>query len=104
MRTVRPRSSLLACCILLGSVLPPVIHAQYQPFEGQKITVIRFQPERQPLDASDLHDILPLRSGEPLKMETVRASIDRLFRTGRYADIAVDAQRSEEHTSELQSR
>jgi outer membrane protein insertion porin family len=92
MRTVRPRSSLLACCILLGSVLPQVLHAQYQPFEGERISVIRFQPERQPLDASDLHDILPLKSGEPLKMETVRASIDRLFRTGRYADIAVDAQ------------
>ncbi len=92
MRTVRPRFSLLACCILLGSVLPQALRAQYQPFEGLKITVIRFQPERQPLEAADLHDILPIKSGELLKTETVRAAIERLFLTGRYADIAVDAQ------------
>ena len=90
MRTVRPRFSLLACGILLTAA-PQILFAQYQQFEGQRIAVIRFDPEQQPLDADALHQILPLKAGEPLKMETVRATIDRLFATGRYADISVDA-------------
>ena len=53
---------------------------------------IQFDPEAQPLDPGELHDILPLKIGQPLRMETVRDSIDRLFRTGRYADIQVAAQ------------
>ncbi|HEX3878331.1 MAG TPA: POTRA domain-containing protein [Bryobacteraceae bacterium] len=92
MSTVRPRSSLLACGILLVLALPRISHAQFQQFEGQKIAVIRFDPEQQPLDSSELHQILPLKAGEPLRADTVRESIARLFATGRYADIAVDAE------------
>ena len=89
MKTVRPRS--LACGILLLA-LPQILFSQYQQYEGQKVTVIRFEPREQPLDADELHRILPLKTGEPLRMETVRASIERLFASGRYADISVDAQ------------
>ena len=41
---------------------------------------------------SELHDILPLQKDRPLRMADVRASIERLFATGRYADIQVDAE------------
>lgn len=93
MRTVRQRFPLLACGILLLAVLPQILLAEQSPqFEGQKIAIIRFQPAEQPLDSAELHRILPLKTGDPLKMETVRASIDRLFATGRYTDISVDAQ------------
>jgi outer membrane protein insertion porin family len=92
MRTVRPRFSLLACGILLTAALPQILIAQYQQFEGRRIAVIRFDPAQQPLDAGELHRILPLKPGEPLKLETVRAAIGVLFATGRYADISVDAQ------------
>src|SRR5580700_2384436 len=92
MRTVRPRFSHLVSCILLLAALPTPLLAQYQKYEGLKVATIQFSPEDQPLDAADLHAILPLKLGDPLKIATVRASIDRLFATGRYADIQADAQ------------
>ena len=92
MKSVRLRFSLVACGILLLAALPRMLFGQYQQFEGQSVTVIRFEPKEQPLDADELHNILPLKSGEPLRMETVRASIERLFATGRYGDVSVDAQ------------
>ncbi|MGP8243994.1 MAG: POTRA domain-containing protein [Bryobacteraceae bacterium] len=66
--------------------------AQIAAFEGKRIAAIQFVPEEQPLEASDIHRILPLKSGEPLTAESVDASIDRLFATGCYADIQVDAE------------
>ena len=39
-----------------------------------------------------MHEILPLKIGQPLRSDTVRDTIDRLFRTGRYIDIQVDAE------------
>src|SRR5579863_757022 len=91
MRTVRPRISLLACGILLTAAMPQILIAQYQQFEGRNIAVIRFDPVQQPLDADELHRLLPLKTGAPLKMAEVRAAIASLFATGRYIDIAVDA-------------
>src|SRR5580658_8386681 len=93
MRSVRPRFLQLACCIfLLTLVSPCALHAQYQKYEGLKVTGIQFNPEAQPLEPEELHKILPLKAGDPLKIATIRASIDRLFATGRYADIQADAQ------------
>ncbi len=56
------------------------------------VRTIQFDPPDQPLEASELHDILPLKMNEPLRIAVVRASIQRLFATGRYADIQVEAQ------------
>jgi outer membrane protein insertion porin family len=89
MRTVRPRLSHLACCIPFLTALP--LFAQYQKYEGLKVATIQFSPEDQPLDASSLHAILPLKIGDTLQIASIRASIDRLFATGRYADIQADA-------------
>lgn len=92
MRTVRPRTLLLACGILLFFLLPQAIFAQYRQFEGQKVTLVRFDPVDQPLDPDEIHRILPLKTGDPLDPDIVHASIERLFATGRYSDISVDAQ------------
>ena len=35
--------------------------------------------------------MLPLRIGQPLRASDLRDSIQRLYQTGEYADIAVDA-------------
>src|SRR5580704_698676 len=91
MKTVRPRFSHLVCCILFLATFPSPLLAQYQKYEGIKVATIQFSPEDQPLDAADLHAILPLKIGDPLKIAAVRASIDRLFATGRYADVQADA-------------
>ncbi|MDQ6676883.1 MAG: BamA/TamA family outer membrane protein [Acidobacteriota bacterium] len=62
-----------------------------QQFEGKPIFVISFDPPVQPLDPAELYAILPLKKNKPLHIADVRASIERLYATGRYQDIEVDA-------------
>jgi outer membrane protein assembly complex protein YaeT len=80
----------LAVCLALAR--PATLLAQYQKYEGKEVLTIQFDPVEQPLDPSELYEILPLKIHQPLSMAAVRASIERLFATGRYADIQVDAQ------------
>jgi outer membrane protein assembly complex protein YaeT len=84
------------CAISLLAVSPAELSGQSveqaQKYEGKAILTIQFDPKEQPLNAAELHDILPLKQDEPLRMADVRASIERLFATGRYADIQVDAE------------
>jgi outer membrane protein insertion porin family len=60
-------------------------------YEGQPISSVKFDPERQPLTADQLLAMLPLRVGQPLRSSDLRDSIQRLYQTGEYTDIAVDA-------------
>jgi len=93
MRLVRPTVVYLPCALLLLTLASPrCLLAQYQKYEGKTVLNIQFEPREQPLDPSALHDLLPLRVEQPLKMAEVRASIESLFATGRYADIQVDAE------------
>jgi outer membrane protein assembly complex protein YaeT len=68
---------------------PPLDGAQ---FEGKKLTAILFTPADQPVDASELKAILPLKVPEPLRMTDVRTAIERLYATGRYEYIEVRAE------------
>src|SRR5690242_5461111 len=77
---------------LYAVIQPQVLPAQYQKYEGMTITNIQFDPHQQPLAAAELHDLLPIAIGSPLRIATIRESIEKLFATGRYADIQVDAQ------------
>ncbi len=61
-------------------------------FSGLSVVEISFAPPTQPFTASALDKILQLRVGDALAPAALRASIERLFDTGRYADIQVDAQ------------
>ena len=94
MRMVRPTLAHFVCAILLLAVQPDTLLAQAQKYEGKQVLTIQFDPRQQPLDPSELHDILPLQTNQPLRMADVRASIERLFATGRYADIQVDVKPS----------
>jgi outer membrane protein assembly complex protein YaeT len=90
---VRPTLAHFACAILLLAVVPPpALLAQAEKYQGKQVLTIQFEPKEQPLDPSELHDILPLKLDQPLRMADVNASIERLFATGRYADIQVDAE------------
>lgn len=60
-------------------------------FEGTPVADIRFDPRTQPLDAIELQGLLTVKQGDPLDMGDVRESIVRLFETGRYANIEVEA-------------
>jgi outer membrane protein insertion porin family len=60
-------------------------------YEGKPVASVKFDPERQPLTSDQLLAMLPLRVGQPLRGSDLRDSIQRLYQTGEYADIAVDA-------------
>ena len=82
----------LPLVLLAWAAAPPALEGQTQKFEGLNVVNIQFDPMDQPLEASELFAILPLKRGQPLRGADVRASIQRLFATGRYADIQVDAE------------
>jgi len=92
MMLVRLGFTHLLCALILLVAGPVTLRAQYQNSEGKRVVAIHFDPAEQPLEPKDLLAILPLKIDQPLKMSVVRDSIDRLFATGRYADIQVDAQ------------
>jgi len=81
---------LLASCLL--SLPITLLQAQPMKYEGLLVRTIHFIPVQQPVDASELHDILPVRISQPLHLADVRAAIAKLFATGCYLDIQVEAQ------------
>ena len=91
MKSGRPRAMhpMLPALVLLASCA----HAQVGALEGRTIADIQFSPQ-QPLDAADLATAMPLKKGEPLHAADVAASIDGLFATGRFTDIAVEGELS----------
>ena len=93
MRIVRPLSAygFLSLLAIAGAGSSDLL-AQSQKYEGMMVRNIQFVPEAQPLGASELHELLPLKMNQPLHTGDVRASIEKLFATGTYADIQVDAQ------------
>ena len=74
--------------------IAPLIWSQTQPYEGQRIVEIQFSPPEQPLGPQDLVQAVMLKQNSPLHMAEVRQSIEKLFATGRYEDIAVEAEPS----------
>ncbi len=60
-------------------------------YEGEPIASVKFDPERQPLTSDQLLAMLPLHVGQSLRSSDLRDSIQRLYQTGEYTDIAVDA-------------
>jgi len=57
---------------------------------------IRFVPEQQPFAPERMLEWLPFKVGEPVSASQVRAAIERLYATGRYADIQIEAWPSED--------
>jgi outer membrane protein assembly complex protein YaeT len=89
------RSLLAYCsCALFCLVLaqPARLVAQASAYEGKTVVNIVFDPREQPLEPAEIAEMLPLKRDQPFHMSTVRASIERLFATGRYADIRVDVE------------
>jgi outer membrane protein assembly complex protein YaeT len=60
-------------------------------FDGKAITDISFDPGSQPYSLEHLHEIMPLKKGAIFHQRDLAATIQALFATGRFADIAVDA-------------
>jgi outer membrane protein assembly complex protein YaeT len=61
-------------------------------YEGKPIADIRFDPVQQPLLRADRTRILPFQPGEPLRAADVQTAIKKLYATGVYANIEVEAE------------
>src|SRR5579884_1502223 len=88
-RRFRIRVVALTVCGMMCCV--DALRSAPSDYEGKNVGDITFDPATQPLTAPQLMAMLPLKAGQPLRSEDVRASIQRLYATGEYADIAVDA-------------
>ena len=66
--------------------------AQTPQFEGKRVVSIEFEPAPQPLAPQDLARVQPIKVGSPLRMSDVSAAIDKLYATGHFSDIQVDAE------------
>jgi len=69
---------------------PPAAAAP-EEYEGKTIASIQFDPAKQPLATEQLIAMLPFHTGEPMRSARVQDAIQRLYATGEYTDIAVDA-------------
>ncbi len=67
---------------------------QAQDFTGKTVTAIQYEPAAQPIDPRDLARMQLVQVGEPLNPRQVAATLDRLFSTGLYDDLQVDAEPS----------
>ena len=96
---VQVRASVLALLIIAmrGGPLPAQITvppaATPAPYEGLPIESIVFDPVRQPLDPGQIGRILPLKVRQPYHNADASEAIRRLYATGRYEDIVVEANR-----------
>jgi outer membrane protein insertion porin family len=53
---------------------------------------IRFPGVADPKDEKQFDDLIPQKTGEPLGRDSIRESIRKLYATGRFADIRVEAE------------
>jgi outer membrane protein insertion porin family len=93
MKLVRHRyGTSIVAVFLLGFGLTRAVPAQeLSAFEGQRIASITFDPQEQPLGRPELDAILPTKAGQIYAAADIRAAIERLYATGRFQDIQVDA-------------
>jgi len=89
LKNVRP-PVLMFLPLLLGAVAASGQATQI--LEGRTIQRIDFEPATQPLPRDELDRLLPLHVGNPLHQADVRQSLQKLFDTGRFADVTIDAE------------
>jgi outer membrane protein insertion porin family len=63
-------------------------------WDGRTVTGILFDPPDQPYPTEQMLGLLLLKQGETFTQPALRQSIQALYSTGRFADIAVDASES----------
>jgi outer membrane protein insertion porin family len=81
--------NLFAGCAMLLLAIP--LAAQIS-FEGQRIAAVEYSPANQPLAPEDLAQAQLVRAGELYRADAISGAIDRLFATGHYSDIRVEAE------------
>ena len=82
------------CCVPATLLVLLTAPGFAQDFSGKTIMGVVFEPPNQPIDKRDLSRMQLVHEGEALDPRNVAATIDRLFSTGLYDDIQVDAEPS----------
>jgi outer membrane protein insertion porin family len=94
LRNVRP-PVLMVLPLLLGAVAALAQSSATggsEIFEGRTIGRIDFNPPDQPLPRPELDRLLPLHTGNPLRQMDVEQALQKLFDTGRFSDVSIDAE------------
>jgi outer membrane protein assembly complex protein YaeT len=86
------RFYLLLCAVAILPSIASGVAVNPEEYRGQPIAQIRFEPPEQPVAADQLRKILPLNPRTPLDPAKVRAAIKALYATGRFADVAIEAE------------
>lgn len=61
---------------------------------GREIVRVDYQPPDQPMPVEELNRLLPMQVGNPLTAAGVRASLQKLYDTGRFSNVSIDAEPS----------
>jgi len=80
------------CALVLLSPVASGAVVNPEEYRGRPISQIRFEPATQPLPAEQLRKILPIDAKMPLDPTKIRAAIKALYATGRFSDVAIEAQ------------
>lgn len=79
---------------MILALTPALIYGQQEgedtSYEGKRIEQILFDPVAQPFPQPELDKYLTLKVGSVYHEKDIRESIQNLFSSGRFADIAVD--------------
>jgi outer membrane protein insertion porin family len=59
---------------------------------GQRVVAVEYAPPEQPLDPVDLERAQAVKVGDPLDLDAVGETIDRLYGSGRYEDIRAEGE------------
>jgi outer membrane protein assembly complex protein YaeT len=78
--------------LILSCIASCIGNGQTESFEGKMILAVEYSPAIQPLDPHDLARVQLLRTGSAFRASDVAESIERMFATGRYSDIQVEAE------------
>lgn len=87
----RLRRALHGWCVCLFFVAALALRAQPYPPVGAPVAEVVYDPPQQPLAPEDLSAVQQVARGEPYSSRAVAETIDRMFATGAYFDIQVDA-------------
>ncbi|HEU0119137.1 MAG TPA: POTRA domain-containing protein, partial [Bryobacteraceae bacterium] len=74
--------------VIFGTVIS---YGQETRYEGRRISAIRYAPDTQPYSLPMLEQINPVKTGEPYDSRKISAAIERLYETGRFYTVDVDA-------------
>lgn len=79
--------ALMVNLILGGSLI-----AGPEAYQGRRIAAIEFIPPEQPISPDQLSRLLQMQPGDTLDLRAVSDALERLYATGRYSNISVEAE------------